>query len=84
MKAVLLPIGWPNVAHSQAGVRHSRPYLKLLVLKGGVPERTRTSDFQLRKLTLYPLSYGHPFVTSASGGEGGIRTLGRGLPPSTV
>ena len=27
---------------------------------GGVPERTRTSDLQVRNLTLYPLSYGHP------------------------
>jgi hypothetical protein len=26
----------------------------------GVPERTRTSDLQVRNLTLYPLSYGHP------------------------
>ena len=26
---------------------------------GGVPERTRTSDLQVRNLTLYPLSYGH-------------------------
>jgi shikimate dehydrogenase len=25
-----------------------------------VPERTRTSDLQVRNLTLYPLSYGHP------------------------
>ena len=25
----------------------------------GVPERTRTSDLQVRNLTLYPLSYGH-------------------------
>jgi hypothetical protein len=24
-----------------------------------VPERTRTSDLQVRNLTLYPLSYGH-------------------------
>ena len=26
----------------------------------GVPERTRTFDLQVRNLTLYPLSYGHP------------------------
>ncbi len=25
-----------------------------------MPERTRTSDLQVRNLTLYPLSYGHP------------------------
>jgi hypothetical protein len=25
----------------------------------GVPERTRTSDLQVRNLMLYPLSYGH-------------------------
>ena len=24
-----------------------------------MPERTRTSDLQVRNLTLYPLSYGH-------------------------
>jgi hypothetical protein len=28
-------------------------------LGAGVPERTRTSDLQVRNLTLYPLSYGH-------------------------
>ena len=44
----------------------------------GVPERTRTSDLQVRNLTLYPLSYGH--VRDGGGGEGGIRTLGRGNP----
>ena len=31
----------------------------------GVPERTRTSDLQVRNLTLYPLSYGHPYVRFA-------------------
>jgi hypothetical protein len=46
--------------------------------EGGVPERTRTSDLQVRNLTLYPLSYGHP--GDGRGGEGGIRTLGRGNP----
>ena len=51
----------------------------------GVPERTRTSDLQVRNLTLYPLSYGHPrdphrSRRRISGGEGGIRTLGRGNP----
>ena len=30
-----------------------------LVREDGVPERTRTSDLQVRNLTLYPLSYGH-------------------------
>jgi hypothetical protein len=44
----------------------------------GVPERTRTSDLQVRNLTLYPLSYGH--TPRGAGGEGGIRTLGRGNP----
>jgi hypothetical protein len=48
------------------------------VVESGVPERTRTSDLQVRNLTLYPLSYGH--ATAICGGEGGIRTLGRGNP----
>lgn len=26
-----------------------------------MPERTRTFDLQVRNLTLYPLSYGHPY-----------------------
>ena len=33
-----------------------------------MPERTRTSDLQVRNLTLYPLSYGH--VTGMAEREG--------------
>jgi hypothetical protein len=38
----------------------------------GVPERTRTSDLQVRNLTLYPLSYGHTarFARSVAEREG--------------
>jgi hypothetical protein len=40
--------------------------------EGGVPERTRTSDLQVRNLTLYPLSYGHTarFARSVAEREG--------------
>src|SRR5688500_19951159 len=33
----------------------------------GVPERTRTSDLQVRNLMLYPLSYGHTSRSLADG-----------------
>ena len=42
----------------------------------GAPGGIRTHDPQLRKLVLYPLSYGRTMC----GGEGGIRTLGAGYP----
>ena len=47
-----------------------------LVWACGAPGGIRTHDPQLRKLVLYPLSYGR----TVTGGEGGIRTLGAGYP----
>ena len=44
----------------------------------GAPGGIRTHDPQLRKLVLYPLSYGR--TRDVRGGEGGIRTLGAGYP----
>ncbi len=41
-----------------------------LFLFGGAPGRIRTCDFQLRRLTLYPLSYGRDLGLS-------IREMGR-------